>query len=172
MKIYTKALTALASSIVLMASMPAHSSDGVVFDPVSNTVTFHCDILDTDGLRDLLAYVEFASDTKGPKNPDGDGRDRAGLKGKLSNADLKLLEDPPKPCDAAQKLDDFSAKVAQLDDANTGDKMKIWETKDPDGTGAIQCLIDGSAAYAASLRDGQDCSDGGSGGGKGKGPNK
>ena len=170
MKIYTKGKALAAAAVFALATAAPASADhdtvGVALS--ADGLTVYVDCKQFGGVKGALdTYVEFASDTKGPKNEYGEGRDRAGLNDKLRYAHSKLHEDPPKPCDAAQKLDDFNAKVIQLQDGNTADKMKIWETSD----GAIQCLIDGSAFYAASLRDGVDCSGGDAGGPPGgKGP--
>jgi hypothetical protein len=181
MKIYTKGTALAAAAVFALATaapaMADHDTTGVTLSADGHIMYMDCEQF--GGFKSALDnYVKFASDGKGKyQNSDPvTGQDREGLNGKLSNAHDKLHEDPPKPCDAAQKLDDFNAKVKQLVDANTDDKMKIWETEDPDGTGAIRCLIDGSAFFAAKLRDGEDCS-GGDGGGSdkpnpGKGPKK
>ena len=148
-------LLALASTAPAMAD---HDTVGGDLSADGQTVYLTCETF--GALYYTLGHhVFFASDDKS-------GRDRSGLVDKLDNAHLKLLhEDPPKPCDAAQKLDDFSFKVKSLRDANTADKMKISD--DTDGT-SIQCLVEGSAALAQSLRPAEGCdSSGGPGGGKG-----
>ena len=150
MKIYTKG-TALAAAAVfaLATAAPAiadHDTSG--FEESLDGLTIYIDCTQFGGIRKALepAYVAFAND-----------KDRLGLNGKLDNVHNKYLHaEPPKVCDAAQKFDDFSAKVVQLKEASLGDKKKIWNVGAED---AITCLIDGSAAYAEELRsrDANNC---------------
>lgn len=171
MKIYTKG-TALAAAAVfaLATAAPAiadHDTVGVEYDAASNVVYIDCETF--GGLEYTLdKLVFFASDDKGQYRGTGTGQDRLGLEDKLTNAHDKLHEDPPKPCDAAQKLNDFSFKVQSLLDGNTADKTKI---SDDQGGESIRCLIEGSAALAQSLSSGESCGDAGSPP-RGKGPKK
>jgi len=171
MKIYTKGTALAAAAVFALATaapaMADHDMVGVELDAASNVVYIGCESF--DGLEHALdEHVDFPSDGKG-QHPDRseEGQHRERLEDKLTNALLKLHEDPPKPCDAAQKLNDFSFKVQSLLDGNTADKTKISETWD----GAIQCLIDGSAALAKSVSSGESCGDAGSPP-RGKGPKK
>ena len=166
MKIYTKGTALAAAAVFALATaapaMADHNTVGVEYDAANNVVYIDCESF--GGLEYTLAtHVDFASDTR-------NGKDRSGLEGKLTNAQAKLHEDQPKPCDAAQKLDDFSFKVASLLAANTADKTKI---SDDTGGESIRCLIEGSAALAKSLIPTDGCDSGGgspNGKPKGKGP--
>jgi hypothetical protein len=170
MKIYTKGTALAAAAVFALATaapaMADHYDSG--FEESIDGLEIWIDCAELGGIRKALDFVDFASD-------ETSGRDRLGLTGKLDEAHDKYLHaDPPKPCDAAKKLDDFNAKVDQLVAAETADKTKI-SNKEEDRD-AIKCLIEGSVAYAAFLRDGEDCS-GGDGGGSdkpnpGKGPKK
>jgi len=174
MKIYTKISASLVAAVFAIAVMPVqadHNNTGAELSADGLTIMLTCDKF--GGLEYTLDnHVFFASDGKGPYQGQDTGKDREGLEGKLTNAHDKLHEDPPKLCDAAQKLDDFSFKVQSLEDGNTADKFKIWD--DTDGT-SIQCLIEGSAALADDLRtddQGQDidCADDAGDPPRGKGP--
>ncbi len=156
MKIYTKGTALAATAVFALATsasaMADHDTVGAKLSEDGTTIELTC--ASFGGLTYTLDnHVFFASDGKGQYRDTGTGQDRLGLEEKLDGAHDKLHEDPPKPCDAAQKLDDFSFKVQSLKDGNTADKTKISD----DTNGAIQCLIDGSAALAASLRPADGC---------------
>jgi len=150
MKIYTKkGMLAVAAAIFAIAAAPVqadHMTEGAVLSADGTIISLEC--AKFGGLKETLTFVTFTNDDE----------DRPSLVGKLKKAHLKLHEDPPKICDAAQKLEDFSFKVTSLRDgrAGKGNKPKIFDNL-PDGVGAVDCLIEGSAAIAAHLRKDLDC---------------
>lgn len=171
MKIYTKGVALAAATVFAMATavpaMADHDTVGAELSADGQTIYIDCESF--GGLQYTLEnHVFFASDGKGQYRGTDTGQDREGLENKLAYAHDKLHEDPPKPCDAAQKLDDFSFKVQSLLDGNTADKTKI---SDDTGGTSIQCLIDGSAALADTVSAGETCGDAGSPP-RGKGPKK
>lgn len=173
MNIYTKGKALAAAAVFALATaapaMADHDTVGADLSADGTTITLTCD---TFGALEytLRNHVSFGNDGKPPYQDEDPvmGKDREGLERKLTEAHRKdLHEDPPKPCDAAQKLDDFSSKVTQLRDGNTADKIKISD--DTKGS-SIQCLIDGSAALAKSLIPAAGCDSSGGKPGGGKGP--
>ena len=165
MNIYTKkSALAVAAAMFAISAAPVqadHFDSGVVLDPVSNEMVITC--ASFGGLKHTLDNeVTFTSDNK------PDRKDYNALDGKLTEAHDKLHEDPPKNCDAAQKLDDFSFKVVALRDGGKGNKPKIF---DSNSGVSIACLIEGSAALADSLTVGLDCAPV-QDPPRGKGPNK
>ena len=157
------AVFALATAAPAMAD---HDTVGAELSADGLTIYLDCETF--GGLEYTLDnHVFFASDNKGRPGYET-SKDREGLEDKLTNAHDKLHEVPPKPCDAAQKLDDFSFKVQSLEEGNTATKMKISD--DTNGE-SIQCLIEGSAALAASTRPTGGCDAAGDPP-RGKGPKK
>jgi hypothetical protein len=150
MNIYTKkGALAAAAAIFAISAAPVqadHFATGMVYDADGNIMYITCESF--GGLKYTLDNeVTFVNDAP-------DQKDRVALNGKLTEAHDKLHEDPPKNCDAAQKLDDFNTKVVALRDGGKGGKPKIFDETNGD---AIACLVDGSAKLAASLTDGITC---------------
>ena len=145
MKIYTKIAVSLLATVFAIVAVPAqadHDTAGAELSADGLTIDLTCESF--GGLKyTLLKEVTFTND-----------KDLSSLLGKLYKSHDKLHEDPPKLCDAAQKLDDFSFKVKFLRDGRKANsKPKIF---DEQGGAAIACLLEGSAAYANDLRTDPD----------------
>jgi len=148
MKIYTNIAASLVAAVFAIAAVPVqadHNNTGAELSADGLTIELTCD---TFGALQYTfdELVTFANEEK----------DRPSLQGKVDQAHNKLHEDPPKLCDAAQKLDDFSFKVRSLlvGRDGTGKKPKIFDDVD---NAAIWCLITGSAAIADDLTDDLEC---------------
>ena len=146
MKIYMKIAVSLLATVFAIVAVPAqadHDTVGAELSADGLIIGLTCKSF--GGLKyTLLEEVTFTND-----------EDLSSLLGKLYKSHDKLHEDPPKLCDAAQKLDDFSFKVKFLRDGRKANsKPKIF---DEQGGEAIKCLIVGSAEYADDLRTGIDC---------------
>jgi hypothetical protein len=148
MKIYTKIAASLIATVFAIVAVPAqadHDTAGAELSADGLTIDVTCKTF--GGLEYTLRdEVTFTN-----------ANDFSSLLVKLDQAHLKLHYedlDPPKLCDAAQKLDDFSFKVKFLRDGRKANsKPKIF---DEQGGEAIACLIEGSAAIADDLRTDPD----------------
>ena len=146
MKIYTKMVVSLIATVFAIVAVPAqadHDTAGAELSADGLTIDLTCESF--GGLiYTLLEEVTFTND-----------KDLSSLLGKLYKVHDKLhYEDPPKLCDAAQKLDDFSIKVEfLLYGRKANSKPKIFDEQEGN---AITCLIDGSAAIADGLRTDPD----------------
>ena len=150
MTIYTNIAASLVAVVFAIAAVPAqadHDTTGATLSADGLTISVVCE--EFGGfLHAFNNEVEFTNQ-----------KDRLSLSleaGKLGKAHWKLHEDPPKLCDAAQKLDDFSFKVRFLRDGRDGKGTKPKISDNSDGA-AIACLIEGSAEMADDLTDGLDC---------------
>ena len=105
MKIYTKIAVSLIATVFAIVAVPAqadHDTAGAELSADGLIIGLTCESFGA------LQYtfdnlVWFANE----------GKDRPSLQAKLDKSHDKLHEDPPKLCDAAQKLDDFSFKVKE-----------------------------------------------------------